>query len=155
MQRRSFLRLIGSAIAAPMIPAVGSASGYSRTSYELAIAHAKRFPLVSVTGMSKHIGISTAQADAIVRQMSSEGLLGVLNPTRPGTVRASSRIFTNDIWGLKRTSQKRPDQARKTQERNAQKQAQPKVSALFAHLHDICTQNGLILSPRCHSGVHA
>lgn len=155
MKRRQFLSMFGAAAAAPLMPALGSAAGYTRTTYELAIAHAKKYPLVSVGGLSKRIGIATPQAEAIIKQMSSEGLLGILNPTRPGTVKATSKICTKDVWGLRRTSEPRAVQADKAQAQDRRSSAEPNISAMFAHLHKLSTSCGMTLSPRCFSGVHA
>ena len=155
MKRRSFLRMFGAAVAAPMMPALGSAAGYSRTSYDLAILHAKKYPLVSVSGLSKRIGIAKPQAEAIIKKMSSEGLLGVLNPTRPGTVKASSKIFVNPNAGLARAFEKRQVQTKAAQRPKVTQQAEAKVSAMFAHLHQLSREAGMTLSPRCFSGVHA
>ena len=155
MQRRSFLRMIGAAVAAPMMPALGSAGGISRTTYDLAILHAKKFPLVSVGGLSKRIGIAKPQAEAIIKKMSSDGLLGVLNPTRPGTVKASSKIFVNPNVGLAKAYERRQSHAKSAKDQKAARHAQPNVSAMFAHLHKLSTACGMTLSPRCFSGVHA
>lgn len=155
MQRRSFLRMIGAAVAAPMMPAIGSAGGFSSTTYDLAILHAKKFPLVSVGGLSKRIGIGKPQAEAIIEKMSSDGLLGALNPTRPGTVKASSKIFVNPNAGLAKAYERRQAKAAKAkQDQRVQRETQPQVSAMFAHLHQLCTAQGMGLSPRCFSGVH-
>lgn len=155
MKRRSFLTMLGAAVAAPLTPAIGSAAGYSRTTYDLAILHAKKFPLVSVGGLSKRIGIATPQAEAIIKQMSSEGLLGVLNPTRPGTVKASSKIFVNPNAGLAKAYERRQTHTKTVRDETAHTQSQPKVSVMFEHLHKLCASNGMTLSPRCLSGVHA
>ena len=155
MQRRSFLRMIGAAVAAPMMPTVGAAAGSSSSAYELAILHAKKFPLVSVSGLSKRIGIAKPQAEAIISRMSSEGLLGVLNPTRPGTVRAASKIFVNPNAALAEGYRQRQTRGKAVQKQGSASQAQKNVSAMFAHLHKLSTARGMTLSPRCFSGVHA
>jgi hypothetical protein len=153
--RRNFLGMLGAAVAAPLIPMVAPAAGYSRATYELAIGHAKRFPLVSVSGMSKRIGILAPQAEAIISEMSSEGIVGVINPTRPGTVRASSNIFTNDVWGIKKTSKPRPTEvASKAKSRQHKMQAKSatvdaNIDLMLAHLRELSVSRGMTLHPRC------
>jgi hypothetical protein len=148
--------MIGAAVAAPMMPALGSAGGISGTTYDLAILHAKKFPLVSVGGLSKRIGIGKSQAEAIIEKMSSDGLLGALNPTRPGTVKASSKIFVNPNAGLARAYERRQAKTSKAkQDQRVNGETSPQVSAMFAHLHQLSTACGMTLSPRCFSGVHA
>jgi len=139
------------------MPALGSAAGYTRTTYELAIAHAKKYPLVSVGGLSKRIGIATPQAEAIIKQMSSEGMLGVLNPTRPGTVKATSKICTKDVWGLRRTSEPRAVQADKPKARDSKATTEPNISAMFA-LAGCTHETARIfasLGRGCHGSVHS
>ena len=158
LRRRNFLGLIGAAAAAPLMPMGASAAGYSRAGYAAAIAHAKRYPLVTVSGMAKRTGLPVKEVEAIVGRMSSEGMLGMLNPTRPGTIRASSKIFTKDVYGLVRTSQPRPAarttqaEPQKTQPKPQAAQAQPvtdHADALMAHLHQLCRSYGMALAPRC------
>lgn len=155
MKRRKFLQMLGMAVSAPVWPSVGGAASYAQSSYELAILHAKKFPLVSVGGLSKRLGIAKPQAEAIIEKLSADGLLGVLNPTRPGTVKAASKIFVNPHAGLAQAYSQRQVRAKVAKEQ-MQDTAQPaNVSALFAHLHRLCRKSGMTLSSRCFSGVHA
>jgi hypothetical protein len=157
MKRRNFLGMLGAAIAAPMMPMATSAAGYSRTTYELAIAHAKKYPLVSVSGMSKRIGISTPEANAIINKMSSEGMLGVINPTRPGTVRASSKIFVNNVYPIRPTSEARAQEPAPKSEphriRAASQDTNANIDLMLAHLRGLCVQRGMTLSARCYTGA--
>ena len=147
LRRRNFLGLIGAAAAAPLMPMGVSAAGASHRAYDLAVAHAQRFPTVSVSGMSKLIGIPRSEAQALIKQMSQEGLVGALDPTRPGTIRASSNIVRRDALGVTRRSKVRSNRA-EVQRQQPITMARP-VDPLRAHLYDLCQSRGYSLSERC------
>jgi hypothetical protein len=66
-------------------------AGFSRASYGLAMAHARKYPLVSVRGLVNRLGLSAPEAKAIITRMSSDGVLGGIAPTRPGTICACAK----------------------------------------------------------------
>jgi len=68
MKRRSFLGLFGAAVAAPAIP-MAAPAGYSSAAYKVAMAHAKRFPVISVAGLSKRGDLSMTQAEALIKEL--------------------------------------------------------------------------------------
>ena len=152
MKRRNFLGLIGAAAAAPLMPVAAPAAGYSRASYLAAIAHANKFPMVSIGGMIKNLGVTADQAEAILNTMNSEGLVNILaKPSQRNGIHAASKILKGDHWGLIRTGSARPVTA------NANTQTKPKsvqldtshTDPMMAHLYDLCRTQGVALSERC------
>lgn len=155
MRRRNFLGLLGAALAAPMMPAASSAAGAARTTYGAAIAHAQKYPMVSIAGMSKRVGVSTQQAEALLRRMSSEGLIGKLKITAPGRIHAPSKIFTNETYQMIQTAKLQKEHAARMKAHRDMVQAQPEARAgtdltqMITHLRKICTAQGMTLAPRC------
>ncbi|MCO4848258.1 MAG: hypothetical protein KC448_09840 [Yoonia sp.] len=160
LRRRNFLGLFGAAIAAPMIPVAAPAAGFSRTTYELAIAHAQKYPQVSVRGLVARLGMSNTQANAVITQMSSDGVLGVLNPTRPGTVHAASKVYTNPVWSRasakladpKVRANPKPDYTSQSAQAKT-RYADVDLSDMLAHLRGLCVSKGMTLSPLCAQGM--
>jgi len=149
MRRRSFLGMFGAAIAAPAIPMAAPAS-YSNAAFKVAVAHAKRFPVLSVAGLSKLGGLSQVQAEAMIRELASQGMVKLVGPSRTGTVRAASKILVNDPWGIARTKQ--PQNVAKVREKTSHTKPQtgPRdIAPWLAHLHDLCRVQGMTLSQRC------
>jgi hypothetical protein len=154
LRRRNFLGLFGAAIAAPLIPVAAPAAGFSQSAYGLAIVHAQKYPLVSVRGLVTRLGMSKTQANAVIRQMSSEGLLGALNPTRPGTVHAASKIDTNPVWSSASAKLAKSKMKANPNSGSSSSLAQAKarytdvdLSDMLAHLRGLCVSNGMTLSP--------
>lgn len=160
LRRRNFLGLFGAVIAAPLIPVAAPAAGFSQSAYGLAIAHAQKYPLVSVRGLVARLGTSKTQANAVIRQMSAEGLLGALNPTRPGTVHAASKIYTNPVWSgasaklAKSRMKAKPKSGSSSSSTQAKaRYADVDLSDMLAHLRGLCVSNRMTLSPLCTQGM--
>lgn len=158
MQRRGFLRLFGAAVTTPFLPAVGAAApaaGGAQSALAVAVAHAQKFPVISVGGLCKRCNLSAKQAEAMIRELAARDLVKLVGPARNGTVRAASKIMIGDPWGIARTSQPRPQPQpgnarqgrRPAQQHSAETAGQ--VAPWLAHLHDLCRQRGMTLSPRC------
>ena len=151
MKRRGFLGLLGAAVTAPLMPAVGAAAP-ARSAFAVAVAHAERFPVISAGGLSKHGNMTIAQADALIKRLGREGVVKLVGPSRSGAVRAASRVFKNDHWGLGRTARERQaaTQKAKAEQPPAEPEAaEQQIAPWLAHLHDLCRQQGMTLSPRC------
>lgn len=156
MRRRSFLGMFGAAVAAPALPMAMPVAGVSQASYGLAAAHAQKYPLVSVMGLTKRIGLSPAQAQAVIQKMSAEGVLGAVNPLRPGGAHAVSNVCTNDAWRGVLVNQPKPIAKADFKTGSSVKPAKPRkgfgevdLIDMFAHLHDMCLSRGMTLSPKC------
>ena len=163
MKRRGFLTMLGGVIAAPAIP-MAAPAGYSSTAYKIAMAHAKKFPVISVAGMSKRCDLSATQAEALIKELATQGKVKLVGPSVNGKVRAASKIYTKDAWGIARTAEPRDaqrearrskyeagEQAKPVEAETPQlnKAAQVDVAPWLAHLHDLCRAQGMTLSPRC------
>ena len=103
MERRGFLGLLGAAVAAPLVPAQAG----SRALFDYAVSHAKTFPVISVGGLSKRGGMTIAQAEEMMRELASRGMVRMVTPSRGGAPRAASKILVGDHWGIGRTRQPR------------------------------------------------
>jgi len=110
-----------------MMPAASSAAGAARTTYGAAIAHAQKYPMVSIAGMSKRVGVSTQQAEALLRRMSQ----------------------------MIQTAKLQKEHAARMKAHRDMVQAQPEARAgtdltqMITHLRKICTAQGMTLAPRC------
>ena len=152
MKRRNFLGLIGAAAAVPLMPIGASAAGYSRASYLAAVAHAGRFPMVSIGGMVKRLGVTTDQAEAILNTMNNEGLVNILaKPSQRNGIHAASKILKGDHWGLIRTAQAQSITANTNATRLTPEQvaSTPDINPMMAHLYDLCRAEGIVLNDRC------
>lgn len=160
MKRRGFLSMLGAVIAAPALPMAATA-GQSGTAYAAAIAHAQKFPVISVSGLAKRGGLSVSQAEAMIKELASQDLVKLVGPSRSGSVRAASKILINDPWGLGRTSKPQPKGAGKVDpqqqsltgpETHKAQQMRVDLDPLMAHLRRLCVDRGMTLSPRCFAG---
>lgn len=138
MKRRGFLQLFGAAVAAPLVPNIAVARSASLTA---ALAHARTRVSVSAWGLSQSLGVSMAQAEGLMAQMSARGAISTI---QGGQGRwAVSRLYTPTL----------PQRIREVQDRvkaqNKSAQLAAKVDPLIAHLHRLCRAQGLVLSAGC------
>ncbi|MEJ6399260.1 hypothetical protein [Yoonia sp. 208BN28-4] len=150
MKRRGFLQMLGAVIATPALPmaAPAQAATYNRYMYGLAVFHARTRPHVSVRGIAYCLKVTTAQAEAMIAEMTTAGHVTPVVGSG-GSVRAVSNILRPDCWGLdaaSRATRAKLRQARQSEISDAQSvQQQP----FMAHLHQLCRDYGFTLSPRC------
>lgn len=150
MHRRRFLSLIGAAGAAPLLPATAAAQGsgalYSRTLYSRALMHAQLRQHVSARGIAYRLKVSLPQAEAMMSEMAAKGLVRPVLNGAGVHVRAVSSIVKPMAFGAgsgsRQPGKKTMHQVRQT----ADGPSQP--SPLMAHLHQLCRDYGLPLSPR-------
>jgi len=167
MRRRGFLGLFGAAVATPLMPmgaSAGASATYSRAAFRAAVAHAQKFPVISVVGLSKRGGLSMPQAEAMIKELASKDMVKLVGPSRSGRVRAASKILKNDPWGIARTSQERhiarsnankkelEQKAKDVRDRklNQTRKMNVDLDPLLAHLRQLCLRQDMTLSPRCY-----
>ena len=152
MKRRGFLQMLGAAVAAPMMPAAGTAMPANIGG--LAAAHAKTYPFVSATGLSKRLGLSISQAQKVLLDLSNRGLVGEVTVCGTGPAHAASKVFVPCEESLIRLAQARKAardvRAAKLKKaaREAACQMQVDLTALMRHLQGVCVGNGMALQPR-------
>jgi hypothetical protein len=152
MKRRGFLGLFGAAIAVPALPfaaPVTPAVVYSRSTYGLAVLHARTRPHVTARGIAHCLKLPKSQASAMMAEMIESKLITPITGAADGSMRATSNILINDPWGLERTSAARQTTADQAKRHAKVQQPEVKIDLLLAHLRDLCTQQGMTLSRRC------
>jgi len=147
VKRRGFLTMLGAATLAPALPAVSApaAATYNRYMYGLAVFHARTRAHVSAAGIAYRLKVTTAQAEAMMVEMTAKGMITPV-AGKPGAMRATSNILKGGVWDtaeVKKAAQKRET----LQGEPAEVQTAPKD--WIAHLQQICRDQGMSLSERC------
>lgn len=151
IKRRSFLTLLGAAIAAPAAAISGPALPANIGA--LAAAHVRKYPFVSTTGLSNRLGLSVPQAQRLLLDLSRSGLVGPVQSCARGPIHAASKVFTPTSDSLIRVAQARAARQRAAALRrigtdgNARRM-RVDLRPLLRHLHEICRDTGLDLHPR-------
>jgi len=151
MKRRGFLQMLGAAVAAPVLPA-----GVSTTPANiggLAATHAKAYPLISATGLANRLGLSVAQAQKVLLDLSRKGIVGEVTICGTGPLHAASKVFVPPKESMIRLAQaqKAAREVRAAKLKAAREAAckmQVDFTAMLRHLQGICLQNGMALQPR-------
>ena len=102
MKRRGFLQLLGSAMTAPLLPAlpagasaVGTASkaAYPAMAMKMALDQAKHRVHFSVFSMAQQLGLGLDQAEALMMDLSKKGVVGPLHGATQSGRYARSRLW--------------------------------------------------------------
>ena len=97
MIRRGFLQLMGSALTAPFLPALPAraapVAAYPAAAMTAALAQARNRLNFSVFALAQQLGLRLDQADALMADLSSKGVLGPIQ----GTTRAG-RWARSTVW---------------------------------------------------------
>ena len=94
MDRRKFLSLATAASVAPAIPLPAAragavaAAGYNRFTYGLAVFHARTRASLSVADLSARLKVSAVQAEALIGEMTTRGVVTPAANAAAGVVRA-------------------------------------------------------------------
>ena len=147
MKRRSFLTMLSAAAVMPALPAAGVAqtAAYNRFTYGLAVFHARTHPHVSARGLAFRLKVPVVQAEAMMGEMVKNGLVRPIAGGAGVHVRAVSNILKPGIWGAPRAV-RQASAAKRIASKRAMGQVQ--TQSMLAHLHHICHNYGLTLSPR-------
>ena len=134
MNRRQLLSLLGASAAAPILPALPQAApsaaaiaNVNRYTYGLAVLHTRFQPGMTIAQIAERFRLTPAQAKTLAQRMVTDGHATHVG----GTLRATDPV----------TKQRR--------HRPKAKPQHPKHAPLMAHLHQLCRDHGLTLSPRC------
>lgn len=96
MKRRSFLSLLGAAIATPALPAAAPAASYSRLTFGIAVLHARTRAHVSARGLAWCLKVPLPQAKAMLSEMAARGMVTPVGLS--GQMRAVSNILQPQAW---------------------------------------------------------
>jgi 3-isopropylmalate/(R)-2-methylmalate dehydratase small subunit len=102
VKRRGFLQLLGAALTAPLLPSqrLGAAAGvasrtaaYPALAYKLAMDQARSRVSFSVFSLAKQLGLRVDQTEALLADLSKQGVLGPLQGTTQAGRWARSRVW--------------------------------------------------------------
>lgn len=108
IKRRSFLGILGGAVAAPVLPtpvlAKATPAAFSQTAVHAAIYHAQSRAVFSVWGLAKAANLSLDQATAVMEHLAERGILGPLQGATHGGRWASSKILQSEMLAKTRAA---------------------------------------------------
>lgn len=148
MKRRNFLGMFGAAATAPLIPTVATATPiYSRTAFSRAVMHARLRPHVSARGIAHRLKLSLPQAEGMIAEMASKGMVRPIAGGGGVHMRAMSAIVKPQTWGT--GAAVRNARANAATSKRAQMVERPSSdpTPLMAHLHSLCEEYGMTLGP--------
>ena len=151
MKRRSFIGMLGAAVTAPALPM--AAPSLSPKISALVAAHVRKYPVITVLGISNRIGIPQAQAEEVLYDLARQGLVGPVTPGPHGPVRAKSTLFkpTPPDVQLAEVEKRMKAQRAQIRERKLQ-EARERISGeavdWLHYLQKLCVKHEFSLQPR-------
>ncbi len=144
VKRRSFLAMMGAAAATPALPS--GVPSLAPKLKALGVAHAKKFPFVSIMGLSKRLKISDHQAQELLGYLNRKGIVGPLNSSATGLSSGPSRTFRA---APVKTRMAEAQRARTKAAREKALEAKARRhSDMMAYLRKLCVDQGVQLHPR-------
>lgn len=141
MKRRKFLGLLGGAITAPMmpLPALGQAAAapFGKATMHAAILHAKVRASFSAFGLAQALNLPITQAEQLMEEMASRGMLGQLKGTTYGGRWAVSNLSKPQIF-IRPRKQTGPETDAVSHGQT--KHHEPDLSLLLAHLRGLANR---------------
>lgn len=138
------MAMMGAAAATPALPA--GLPSLAPKLKALGVAHAKKFPFVSVMGMSKRLRISDDEAQELLNYLSRKGIVGPLNSTATGLSSGPSKTFRP--VSVKTTAAEAQRAKAKAARAQAAELDALKARDMMAYLRGLCADRGLVLHPR-------
>ncbi len=137
MKRRSFLGMLGAAVATPFLPQgaaarAAKAAPYSAATVHAAIMHAQTRAVFSVWGLARALNVPVEAAEALMQDLAKRGVLGPLQGTTFGGRWASSKIMTHDAIVARMAQRRRTATLHKKAQPDAAEATD--LTAMMAHL---------------------
>jgi len=149
MKRRMFLSMVGATAAAPALAAMPQAALPAKLK-AAGLAHAQKYPMVSVLGLHRRMGIPKDQAQQVLTYLIDKGIIGKPGPIfGTGLTSATSKVFEPVPHrvefarkALKKLSTRKADKIDWHKDQNSVS------SDWLTHLRVLAASNGFSLSPR-------
>lgn len=159
MKRRGFLQMLGGAVAVPLMPnvSVGAAAkvAYPASALHAAIYHAQSRVNFSVFSLARQLGLNMDQAEQLMSDMSTRGILGPLQGTTQSGRWALSRVWQRPFVDAAAAQKVARKSNRRTSDANHSVSEHPSWSAdlrpFLRGVYRIAARQGHDLHPRCHA----
>ncbi len=153
--RRGFLGMIGGALTAPFVPSVSlvARAGYPASAFHAAIYHAQTRVTVSAFGLAHVLGLKSAQAEALMADLSARGVIGPVQGAARGGWASSNVLIRHKgsaVAAQRLAKGARPRAvAPPRQTPDARTWSEPDLRPFLANLCKMAENHGLTLHPRC------
>lgn len=155
MRRRGFLTLLGAALTAPALPAVAGSGAPAGVRAAVA-AHVRKYPVITVLGISKRVGVPVDQAAELLEGLSRDGLVGPIRPGPAGPLRASSTVYQPSPAIAQAAEARRQAGLRRRAQQALRRMGQGAGAGdWLTYLQAMCRQQGYALSRRALAQVSA
>jgi hypothetical protein len=156
--RRGFLKMLGGALAAPLMPSVSfaaaSKAAYPASALHAAIYHAQTRVNFSAFALAQKLQLQIPQAEALMADMSARGILGPLQGQTQSGRWALSKVWNRsfvDAAAAQNTVRAKAARDKRLAANRASEQGATgaDLKPFLSHLYDICRAQGRVLHPRC------
>ena len=148
MKRRSFIGMLGAAVTAPALPM--AAPNLTPQIKALMATHVKKYPVITVLGISNRIGVPIEEAKVLLHELSRQGVVGQVHNGTHVYMRARSHVYEPSQAAVKALEARRRLEAQHGPRRETLRSKRRYAIShdWLAHLRGICEKNDIPLQPR-------